>query len=405
MQEPKAPESLKKALDRCVKCGLCLAECPTYRLSANENESPRGRLAMIEALVDGKLAADRPLLHHLDTCLVCRRCERVCPSGVPYGAIIDQARAITRNSGTTPAWRTLLRNPRVQQLGTRMAQRIPLVMSRPVPGLHRLHRMADALGGTSAAPAPGYYPAAPGVRRGHVGLFTGCATSVQQGSALLAAKTLLIRLGYDVTVPGAVCCGAMHAHAGDSDGAAAQAAVCREAFPGGLDAVVSVASGCGVHLDALEPALPAPHRDICAFLVESGALDASLFIPVAEPIALHVPCTVENVYRGADWARQLVALLQPGVLHELDSPGQCCGAAGDYLLRHPATADALRAPLIAQLQRDPPHYLLTSNIGCAMHLAAGIGELLPNCRVLHPVELLARHMARTATGDGSARLD
>ncbi|MCB1774940.1 MAG: (Fe-S)-binding protein, partial [Gammaproteobacteria bacterium] len=384
-------------------CGLCLAECPTYRLSADENESPRGRLAMIEALVDGQLEA-RSVLHHLDTCLVCRRCERICPSGVPYGTIIDQARAITHQQGE-PTWRRLLRNPRVQGFGTSLAQRSPMALSRPLSALHHLHRMARALGPATAAPRPGFYAAGPGDRRGHVGLFTGCATRVQQGSALRAAITLLRSTGYDVTVPSPVCCGAMHAHAGDTNGAAVQAAASREAFPAGLDAIVSIASGCGVQVDDFHPPLPAPHHDICAFLVESGALDASAFVPVAEPIALHVPCTVENVYRGGAWARQLVELLQPDSFHVLESPGQCCGAAGDYLLRHPATADALRAPLIAHLEQRRPRYLLTSNIGCAMHLAIGLADSLPGCTVLHPVELLADRLAITATADDGRPLD
>jgi glycolate oxidase iron-sulfur subunit len=404
MADTIAPESLKNALDRCVKCGLCLAECPTYRLTADESESPRGRLALIEGLVHGRLAADRSLLHHLDSCLVCRRCERSCPSSVPYGAIMDAARAITRpDRGRT--WRSLLRNPRVQILGARLARRVPAAASQAFPALHRLHRLAGALTPDSSAPQPGLYRAEPGPRRGHVGLFTGCATSVMQGSALHAALTLLRRAGYDVTVPSAVCCGAMHTHAGDTEGASTQAATCRAAFSDDLDAIVSIASGCGVQLDSYLPALPAPHRDICAFLVEAGFLNRDMFLKASEPIALHVPCTVENVYRGGAWARQLVELLQPGELHVLDSPGQCCGAAGDYLLRYPATADALRAPLIAQLQSTRPAYLLTSNIGCAMHLASGLGDVLPDCAVLHPVQLLAGHLAMTATQDDGRRLD
>jgi glycolate oxidase iron-sulfur subunit len=217
--------------------------------------------------------------------------------------------------------------------------------------------------------------------------------------------TLLRHTGYDVTVPGAVCCGAMHAHAGDTEGASTQAAACRAAFPEGLDAIVSIASGCGVHLDGYRPALPVAHRDICAFLVESGVLNRDMFHKVAAPVALHVPCTVENVYRGGAWARQLVQLLQPEELRVLDSPGQCCGAAGDYLLRHPDTADALRAPLIAQLESTRPGYLLTSNIGCAMHLAMGLDDVLPDCEILHPVQLLASHLATTAGQDDSRQLD
>jgi glycolate oxidase iron-sulfur subunit len=389
MSESKAPESLKKALDRCVKCGLCLPECPTYRLTRNENESPRGRLALIEALVDGRLRADDPdLARHLDYCLACRRCERVCPSGVPYGRLIDSARAMTRQRFRAREW---LWQPRLQHWGSDLARHLPLALSRPFPPLNRMHRLACALPSRAAAPSPGVYPAH-AARRARVGLFTGCVTVVQQGAVLQAALRVLQHAGCEVVVPGSVCCGAMQAHAGDREGATRRADLARAAFPPGLDAIVSIASGCGVHLDAFTPPLTAPHRDICAFLVDSGALDRLQPHALDRSLLLHVPCSVENVYRGRDWAREILARLRPSRLETVGVPGQCCGAAGDYLLRHPQTAAVLRSAVIDAVAAAGSTLLATSNVGCAMHLAAGCSESGLAVEVVHPVELLARQL-------------
>ena len=390
MRDPEVLKTVKTELDRCVKCGMCLAECPTYRLEANENESPRGRLALIEGLVHERLDQDERLISHLDHCLGCRRCERVCPSQVRYGYLIDEARNLLSGHNR---WAGLVQQPSLLRWGTKLAQAIPTAFSVPIAPLHRLHGMARALPADQASPAPGEYPPFTAEARGRVGLFLGCASAAQQGAALNSALRLLQYAGYTVTIPpGSQCCGALSQHSGDHESAAALARKNREAFDRQLTAVLSIASGCGNHIDSYEPPLTAGHQDICRFLLERGGLRESDFLPMQAKVFLHTPCSVENVYRGGDWARGLLALI--GDLDVLDAgeAGQCCGAAGDYMLRYPDTADRLRKPIVETLASAERSILLTSNVGCAMHLADGLRAAGREVEVLHPVELLARQL-------------
>jgi glycolate oxidase iron-sulfur subunit len=392
MESGDTEKSVKSDLDRCVKCGMCLPECPTYRLETNENESPRGRLALIEGLTSGRLRADSALIRHLDNCLACRRCERVCPSQVPYGRLIDAARE-RLFADRKPRLTDLIRNPTVLRAGIRIGRTVPEVLSRPFGTLHRMHEIARALPVTAAAPGPGDYVPDTGQTRGHIGLFTGCIGKVQQSGALVAALRLLLHAGYRVSVPkAAACCGALAQHAGDTADARRLATMNREAFGGELDAVVSLASGCGIHLDGYRPPLAAPHLDIVRFLLEHAGLCADDFAPLPVSAGLHTACSVENVYRGAQWARALLELIPELRLVAVGESGQCCGAAGDYMLRRPQTAASLRAPVIEQTIAGGHALLVTANVGCAMHLAAGMRERGGQIEVLHPVELLARQL-------------
>jgi len=390
MQDPEALKSLKTELDRCVKCGMCLAECPTYRLEANENESPRGRLALIEGLVHGRLEPDQGLLAHLDHCLGCRRCERICPSQVRYGYLIDEARDLLPGQRR---WAALAQSPSLLRWGTKLAQAVPTAFSAPIRPLHRLHDLARALPSSQAAPMPGEYPPRKAEARGRVGLFLGCASAAQQGAALNSALRLLQYAGYAVTIPtDNHCCGALSQHSGDRASAAALARKNREAFDGQLTTVLSIASGCGNHIDSYDPPLAAGHQDICRFLLERGGLNADDFAPLQTQVYLHTPCSVENVYQGGDWARRLLALIGDLDVLDVGDTGQCCGAAGDYMLRYPDTAEKLRKPIVDALASKQRPILLTSNVGCAMQLADGLRGKGPEAEVLHPVELLARQL-------------
>ena len=392
MDQPEPHTNLKLELDRCVKCGMCLPECPTYRLTTDENESPRGRLALIEGWVDGRLRADNTLKAHLDTCLTCRRCERVCPSQVRYGQIIDQARADMRQSSSI-LLDALVRKPSYLRLGTKLAQALPLATSTPFGKFHLMHQMAHALPSTGKPPTPGEYPALSKRAQGRVALFLGCATSAQQTDALHAALRLLQYAGYAVIIShNARCCGAMAQHHGDAKTAKRLADTNRQAFDTSLDAVISIASGCGSHLDSLNPGLPTPHHDICDFLLTHGNLNTTHFKPMPQKVLLHTPCTVENLYRGAHWAAALLAMIPELVIAPVGEPGQCCGSAGDYMFRHRETAVRLRQPLLEHAKTSDAEILLTSNIGCALHIAQGLMRQRHRIKILHPVDILYRQL-------------
>jgi len=387
---------LLEEADRCVKCGLCLPACPTYRLAAQEAESPRGRIALIQGLLQGGLTRATTLERHLDSCLGCRACEAACPSGVRYGVLIDGAR-------------TRLRRPRAIRRRALLA-----LASRPrwfaaASALARglgLRRLAGRLPGPVArwlgfvAPTPGPAPRSlatepAGVARGRVGLFLGCVAREADAPVHVAASHLLAALGYAVVVPDdQACCGAMHLHAGLAEEAGRLAQANRKAFYGlGLEAILVSATGCGA---VLRERAPARKREAAG----PGAVDVLAFLaradwsglaahPFPARVAVHAPCSARDAGLGVGDVVTLLGRI-PGVEPvPLDTAIGCCGAAGTYLLHHATTADALREGVLDAIAASGAGVVVTANTGCAMHLRAGLAARGLAIRVAHPVELLA----------------
>ena len=354
--------------DACVLCGLCLPACPTYNLDRVEGESPRGRIMLMKGLAEGRLAPEPAALAHLDQCLACRNCERVCPAGVHYGELLAGSRAGLR-AKAAPAWRQRV----LEWLFERpWRMRIAMALRRLWPGRAPVPRPP-----ARTRFEPLYRPQ--GASRGRVGLFVGCLGEHHDAPAARAAIALLTRMGWEVAVPPAQgCCGAVHRHAGDAAGADALAARNREAFEG-LGTWVTIASGCHETVALGAPAA----RVVDLFDLLDG--EALPLRAASEAVALHLPCTQRTVVRNAHKIAPLLRRI-PGLdLRPLPETG-CCGAAGTHMLTLPERADALRAPLLAAVRASGAATLCTSNIGCRLHLA-------PHLRVKHPAELLAEHLA------------
>lgn len=399
---------LKRLTDQCVMCGMCLPHCPTYHLTRDEAESPRGRISLIQGLSSGRLPHSSALDAHLDHCLACRACEAVCPSGVRYGEIITGARTVfTKPRAPTPTHRLarwagtiILDRQRLYRYGRllRLMQRSGLPRWARRLGLRgRLARMATLL-----PPLPRVTPwrahsPAEGETRGEVALFIGCISDLAERAALHAAVKLLNRAGYGVHVPSAqTCCGALHLHRGDRATAETLARRNVAAFQQrGLDAIVAVSSGCGATLGDYARsghALGAPLRDVSDFLDSIIQPDSLAFAPLPKKVAVHDPCTLTHVLRKDKAPHALLQRIPQIELIPLPDARRCCGAAGSYMLTEPAMADALRAEKISALAALKPDILVTSNIGCALHLRAGLAAAGLNIQVLHPVELLARQL-------------
>lgn len=382
--------------DRCVKCAICLPHCPTYRLSHDEGESPRGRIALIQAMTEQKLNSKR-LHSHLDRCLGCLACEAACPSGVRYGQLIDAARAL-------PASKTRLLTRLQRHLITRSSYRkwaVPLLLHYLKPGIRSLARRLagrhwrrlDNLLPMSVTPLTAAARLPTGDKPlGRVALFTGCAGRMVEGSALNAAVRVLTRSRFEVIIPqNQGCCGAMHQHGGDPATADRMTEVNRRAFNGlQVDAILFLASGCGTQL-AAHPGGPQPFEapvvELSRFINQNG-LNGMQLQPLAKSVALHTPCTLKNRLQGERAPEQLLARIPGLSLQPLDTSEGCCGAAGSYLLTQGEIADQLREKGLRPLTSAPPDYLATSNTGCAIHLAAGLRQAGLETRVVHPIELI-----------------
>jgi glycolate oxidase iron-sulfur subunit len=403
-----APDARLLALtDQCVMCGLCLPHCPTYRIDAIEAESPRGRIALARALAGGVLAPTPSMLMHLDQCLGCLSCQKVCPSQVQYDEILVRTRealAETRLAATQGAsgWiQRALRSPErvtaLARVGAALhAGRWLPSLARVLPSASIWRRLAQTQ--PTLPHTRRWQPVAKVAPRARVALFRGCVASVYDRDTFAASRRLLEAVGYDVVETGTHCCGALPRHTGDVATAAAAAASTRAALQAtGAEIVLVSATGCyGDLRDQVLAGSALRVADIHAFLAADPGFAALRFTPLAKRAALHLPCTQVNVVGAIAAIRSVLARIpELGILTLPEQP-RCCGAAGSYFIEHPGIADRLRGEQLDQAQALAPDLLLTTNIGCRIHLGNGLrerGTLIP---VLHPLVLLAQQLENSA---------
>jgi glycolate oxidase iron-sulfur subunit len=393
--------------DICVKCGLCLPHCPTYLQTQNENESPRGRISLIQAWAGGQLEASEKLVGHIDNCLLCRSCERVCPAAVPYGRLIDNFRneLYQESSPTLALWimKKIAHQKKIKQLaqkGLKLYQTSRLQKTAQlfnIPKLFRLDRV-DRLLLNYRAPTPitkNYYPAL-AQHQGDVGFFIGCMGELLDHETVNAAIKVLTTIGFNVHIPQQqTCCGALDSHDGDKATAEALAEINCKAFSDStLEAIITIASGCGSQLkDYQNTPFAKKIIDISQFLMTSGVNLSTHLKPLTASVCVHTPCSLKNVMRTEQGAIKLLQQIPEINLTVLPDNLQCCGSAGSYMLEHPQMAEALLSDLLEVAVAKTPDYLATSNIGCSLHIAAGLRERGINLEVIHPVVLIARQMS------------
>ncbi len=389
--------------DLCVKCGLCLPCCPTYQQTENENESPRGRIALIQAYAGGHLDATPPLLAHIDNCLLCRACEKVCPAEVPYGRLIDRFRARTESLQPFSSAAALLKWTathhtlnRWAQAGLRFYQRHSLqrLGLLRLLNLGEMNRLLPAVNAPTTSLKSDY--SASGTTKGEVGLFTGCMGTLLDPATLHATIKCLTAAGFHVHVPAAqICCGALAQHDGNATIANRLAEQnCRAFAIPRLTAIVSIASGCGAQLQEYQTtALAEKVVDVSLFLSENADFSDRL-IPLPATVCLHTPCSLKNVMHEEQGALALLQQIPQLNIVELPITTFCCGAAGSYVLKHPRMANALVDQVLDAAIATQADTLITSNIGCALHIAAGLRERGKNMQVLHPVVLLAQQLRK-----------
>ena len=408
----------------CVHCGLCLNNCPTYRLWGLEADSPRGRIRQMVLVDEGRLALGDSFVRHIDQCLDCRACETACPSGVEYGKLVEAARAQIEQNYRRPlpsrlarslVYRHLLPYPRriaaVARL-TRFYQRSGLQTVARSSGVLRLLGLADRerlmppverefffsqLGRTFAAQGP---------RRARVAFFAGCITQVSFASLHAATIRVLTANGCEVVVPeGQICCGALAAHAGVRDCARAQARVNLDVFlREDFDAIVTNTAGCGstlkeydqlftesdpAHKQALD--FKGKMRDATEFLDGLGQVAPLGEVPLR--VTYQDSCHLLHGQKIRESPRRLITSI-PGVeLVEMRLADHCCGSAGVYNVTQTQTSMELLTEKMECARETRAEAIVTANPGCLLQMRAGAEIHGTGQQVLHVFELLDRSLA------------
>jgi glycolate oxidase iron-sulfur subunit len=379
-------------LATCVHCGLCLDACPTFRTTGLETESPRGRIQLMTEWKRGTLPFTEDQARHIDLCLGCRTCEAVCPSGVPYGRIIETGRAEVERMRrpTAKRWlartalRQLVAHPRrLRAFGsvTRAAQAIG--MTRIV----RSGRQLPRLNAPFQAPRTGIEPAI-GARRHRVAFLVGCVMPILYPQSHDAAVRLLQLAGCEVWFPrGERCCGALLAHNGDLDGAARLRDANMNVYRGEqFDALIVDSAGCGSHLKDFYPELKGRVKDLSEWLAEVGLPPADHARKVR--VTYQDACHLAHAQRIRKQPRDLIRAM-PGVeLVEMRHPEICCGAAGLYSTLEPSMSTRILREKTDDVLGTRAEIVVTANPGCQMQLSAGIRSRGSTMRVEHVAELL-----------------
>lgn len=403
--------------DLCVACGLCLPVCPTYRLARSENESPRGRLSLIRGLAKNQLKADLSLVDHLASCTLCLACESACPAGVGYEAQMNSAQAWLADQNLHP--KSPVEKYLLNAVGkgsgslkrfSRMAntyQRSPVRRALQASGLLRLtglDQLDQAIPEFSTTTRfNSTYPAVTH-HLGRVALFKGCFQDQTDPETLPAAIKLLAHLGFAVDVPETQgCCGGLHLHTGNHRQAETLAHKNVATFAES-DTILGVASGCGAVLSkygqllgSKGEALAEKYQDINTFIAKTINRD-TVFNPLQARALVHEPCSHRNQLKQNGYVYDVLKHIPDLKVDTLPDNQFCCGGAGTYSLSQPELANKMREPKLVALAALRPDYLVTTNIGCALHLKAGLSEHNIDVEIVHPITLLARQVKAIHAG-------
>ena len=409
--------AVRAGIDTCVHCGFCLQACPTYINLEDENDSPRGRILLMRSVYEGSLGVqDDSVRTHIDRCLGCRACEPVCPSGVPYGHLLEATRAtLLAERPLAPVARFILAifaRPwllSIAMAASRLfrATGLPALAARLTNG--RLGFALNMLVSTHPTVRPRKYAAKGSGERGTVALLTGCVMEGLLAPTNRATERTLRVNDYDmVDAPKQRCCGALHAHAGDLETARQLARANVAAFErANPEFVVTNAAGCGAmmkeygHLLKDDPewaeraaTISAKVRDVSELLVAAGPKPPRAAVPAT--VTYDAPCHLVHAQRISAQPVQVLSAIPGLQLIPLTDADQCCGAAGIYNLIEPETSDAVLRPKIRNIAATKAAFVATGNPGCLMQIAAGLRQARLNVHAVHPVDLLDEAYARDA---------
>lgn len=383
-------------LRRCVHCGFCLATCPTYEITGNELDSPRGRIYQIKEVLEG--APVTPATReHLDRCLTCRNCETTCPSGVEYGHLLDIGRHVVQVKSERPAMERLrmeaLRRTIISPwfgAAYRFAQKLhtwlpPLIQDK-------VRRPAERSGDVSQSVKPSRTDLLTGRQHARqVLMIAGCVQPSMMPSIDQATIRVLDRLGIGTQVAaGSGCCGAVSFHLDAQEAARSQMRRNIDAWwpmieSGDVQAIVMNASGCGAMVREYAHHLKLdPIYADKAQVVSDKVLDiAEIIAPMSQQLlsemdvsklprdmAFHPPCTLQHWQKLRPVTETLLSHLGM-TLKPFDESNMCCGSAGAYSMLHPEISNQLRDRKVSRIEAVKPQMIVSSNVGCIGHLQSG----------------------------------
>lgn len=394
-------------INACVHCGFCLQACPTYLNLEDENDSPRGRIFLMRSLLEGTVAPGDPSVQqHIDQCLGCRACEPVCPSGVPYGQLLEATRATLKESRPTPFIARMILFVFEREWLLRPAMFFSrLLAATPIPTLlsgikGRLGFAMAMLASTGRSIERSRYEPVTAGQRGTVALLRGCVMDgLFSATNRATARVLRVNDYAIVAAPGQKCCGALHAHAGHLEAARGLARANIAAFErSGATYVVANAAGCGAIMKEYGHLLkddPDWHdraqnvskrvRDVSELLAAAGPREGG---PLPIRVTYDAPCHLQHAQRIVEQPLSVLAAIPGLELVPLHDSDQCCGSAGIYNLIEPETSDAVLDPKLANIRATRAAWVTTGNPGCLMQIGAGLIRSDIPARSIHPVDLL-----------------
>lgn len=407
-------------LINCMRCGMCLPACPTYKETFLETASPRGRVALVRKLKEGQLDQSEQLLEYLSLCLDCQACASACPCGVNAGELVAEFTCERKADGSLGYMEDLILRklvPHPDRLETSM---VPMRMYQKT-GLQKLVRKLGILKmfPKQLERMEGLLPDLPdkplrqeiqevtpaiGEERGTVGFFLGCVMSLIFSDASRATIKLLSSLGYKVITPKSqVCCGAPNMLGGDMAGLKEAAQTNIDIFASyDVDFIVTDCGGCGAelkkyghHLDGYKSAedFSGKVRDISQVLALHAEELRAKLKPLPLKVTYHDPCHIAHCQGIRKEPRDLLKLIPSLEYRELEAADACCGSAGTYNIERPEMSDRILKRKLDTIKATGSNILVTSNPGCLLQLKKGLADNLPDVKIMHLTEILDMSMS------------
>lgn len=379
--------SIINKTEQCVMCGLCLPHCPTYAVSQTESESPRGRISLVKAYLQGQLNSSDGLEKHLQSCTGCFSCQRVCPANVEFDDIIDAGRAAYRKnlSFSSKFMQQLvniaLTTNRGQQLvrkSSKLAQRLPFINKTRTGRLLKLVQQKNKVSQIAST--------------SKTMIFSGCTADVFDQTTLRSLAFLMRKLGVEPHIPTAsLCCGALAQHSGLPQKALQHRsniqAYCEKHQ---IEQYISIASGCGRELIKFSPSQSAQHIDVHKWLLSQPEFTQIQRKPLAKRVLVHTPCSMAA--QASKDMQTILSTIPELDLIEFDDDINCCGAGGMQLISPNDSNTKLALKKVSRIKDLKPEIIVSANIGCAMQFRQTLADESLDIEVIHPITLLARQI-------------